>query len=205
MKAKIKGFLSKPHNLLFAASAALFLQFVASVAYFYMQAVLLYDFDYMSYFAYLAYCLAVFAVLAMFVAKNRTGPAGLWFSGIMLYAFAEFALFVKMLAVTYDDTVDAVASLWDNQHLYRLHICVGAVVLLYIVFYILENKKTDLVFAGANLLVFFVFVLVVPEMGELLLDEDANVLQVAGVVFVREIAVVILAVNTFALGLRRIE
>jgi len=205
MRKKIKRFLSRPHNLLLAASAALFLQFVASVAYFYMQAVLYYEFDYLSDFAYLVYCLAAFAVLAVFVIKNRTGFAGLWFSGILLYAFAELAMFVKMLAVTYNDSIDSISNLWDNQHLYRLHICVGAVVLLYIVFYMRENKKTDLAFAGANLLVFFVFMLAVPEMGELLLEGDENVLQVAGVVFVREIAVAILAANTFALGLRKIE
>lgn len=206
MKRKIKNFFSKGHNLLFFAAAALFLQFAASVVYFYMQAVLFYDFNYLSDFAYLAYCLAVFAALAVFVLRNQKGGPDpfvrLWFSGIMLYACSEAAIFIKMLVVSYADSIESVTNLWDNQHLYRLYMCAGAAVLIYAARYIFKARKTDLVFAGANLLIFFVFILAVPDMGELLLSGDENIIQVAGVVFVREIAVLMLAGNTFALGFR---
>ncbi|MCL2815626.1 MAG: hypothetical protein FWD23_13580, partial [Oscillospiraceae bacterium] len=189
---KIKNFFSEGHSLLFFAAGALFLQFAVSVVYFYMQAVLFYDFNYLSDFAYLAYCLAVFAALAVLVLRNQKSPdlfVRLWFSVILLYACSETAMFIKMLAVSYGDSIDSIANLWDNQHLYRLYMCAGAAVLIYLARYILKARKTDLVFAGANLLGFLIFILCVPEMGELLLVGEENILQVAGVVFVREIAV----------------
>ena len=209
MKEKIKNIFSKPHNLLFAASALLFLQFVASVASYYMQVVLFYEFDYAIDFVYVVYCLALFVVLAVFVIKKqndeKSSQVRVWFSGIMLYMFAELAMFIKMLAISYNDSLESVSNLWDNQHLYRLYMCMGAIALIYTTRYILEKtekKKTALAFAGANLLVFFIFIMAVPDMGEFLLGGDENILQVTGVVFVKEIAVVILAANTFICGLR---
>jgi len=206
VNTRIKNFFSKPHNLLLFAAAWLFLQFAASVAYYYMQAILFYEFDYASDFAYLLYSLALFAVLAFFLAKKQNGAKSpilkIWFSVIMVYAFFEGAVFVKMFAMIYGDSIDAISNLWDNQHLYRFCFCVGAMVLVYLALYSSGKKTADLAFAGANLLAFFVFLMAVPDMGELLLAGEENILEVTGVVFVREIAVVALAANTFAFGLR---
>ena len=198
---------AKPHSLFFAFSAALFLQFLVSVAYFYVQAILFYEFDYMSDFGYLAYCLAVILLLLVFMAKKRGEDAGfravsLWFLAVLMYMLSEIALLSKMMFVSHGDTIEAASGIWDNQPINRLCICAAAAFVVCGALFLLEKKKFHLALAGANLGLFCLFVAAFPsDPGELLLFGDEKILRVASVVFVREIGILTLALNMLATGI----
>ncbi|MCL2158720.1 MAG: hypothetical protein FWH48_04855, partial [Oscillospiraceae bacterium] len=125
-----------------------------------------------------------------------------WFLAVLAYMFSEIALLAKMLFVSHGDSIEAVSSLWDNQPINRLCICVAAAFAVCGALFLLEKKKFNFALAGANLGLFVLFVAAFPsDPGELLLFGDEKILKVASVVFVREIGILTLALNMLATGI----
>jgi len=206
----MKKFIEKPHNLLFIASAVILLQFLSSVIYFFMQVMVNQAFDELwSYVTYIIYFLAVCAVSGIFIFKSQNKQeenkniksVKIWFSGFFLYAVCEILLLAKMLIIEYGDSEASVSNLWDNQHLYRLFLCIAVIFLIYCVLYIFEKKKIYSVFAGINLVLLVLFIMFVPDISELLLVGDENVFAVIYVVFVRESGIVLYMLNMFGFAL----
>jgi len=206
----MKNFFKNPYNILFAAAGVFFLQFLAAVVCFFSEAVIYFSFTGASSYVYMAYCAAVCVFSALFIIKKRAGAdaAGIWFAGFFSYAFFEIIFFLKVQLMTltgYSLLSDAAFSLWDNQPLYRLHICAGAVFLIYTAMYIYDNnpksKKIYAGFAGANLLIFGLAVLFMPEAEALLIDTNAGIFEVALIGAAREAGVLIFMLNSFIFAL----
>ncbi|MCL1858683.1 MAG: hypothetical protein FWF92_05560 [Oscillospiraceae bacterium] len=205
----MKKFFNKPYNLLFTASSVILLQFLSSVIYFYMQAIINQGFDYWSYFIYIIYCLAVCVITGIFIIKKleenknikNINYVKMWFSGFFLYAFCEILLLIKMLVIEYSDSTESASNLWDNQHLYRLFLCVSVIFLIYCVMYILEKKRIYFIFAGVNLFLFCLFIIFMPDITEFLLVGNEGVLEVISVVFAREAGTVLFMLNLFIFAL----
>jgi len=203
----MKKFFGKPHNLLFTASAVILLQFLAFVIYYFMQAVAYQEVNDLIYVFYIPYCLAVCVIAGIFILKKPNENAKnlnsvkLWFSGLFLYAFCEILIYVKLLIEYRNENMESAMNLFDNQLLYKLYLCISVVFLLYCAFYVLEKKKIYAVFAGINLLLFALFMILLPDMSEFLLAGDESSLEVIGIICVREIGTVTLMLNMFVFGL----
>ena len=202
---KKKKFFDKPHNLLFIMSAVLFLQFLMFVIYYFMQVIVYQAIDDSIYFVYIPYCLAIYVVSAVFVIKKREenkniNPVKLWFSGFFLYAFCEILIFIK-LTLEFEENREYAYSLFDNQPLYKLYLCVSVIFLIYCVLYVLGKKKIYVIFASLNLILFSLFILLMPDMAEFLLEGEESVFEIIVVMFVREAGTLLLMLNTFIFAL----
>ena len=199
----MKKILAKPHNLLFIASAVIILQFLTTVVSFYMKAVVLQSFPGWMDYLTMAYYIIICVISAIFIAKKRPKdfqPIKIWFAGFFLYAFSEILLFLKLM-LEYEDNIEFAYNLFDNQLLYKLYLCISVIFLIYCVFYILEKKKIYAVLAAANLLIFGLFIIFMPDMTEFLLAGDESVFQVINIVFGREIGALMLMLNMFVFAL----
>ena len=201
----MKKIFEKPHNLLFASSAVILLQFLSSVIYFFMQVVVYNKVDDWGYFIYIPYCLAVCVISGIFIIKNRDENKNLnsvkmWFSGFFLYAFCEILIYLKLL-LEYDNNMEFAYNLFDNQLLYKLYLCISMIFLIYCALYILKKNRIYIILSGLNLLIFFLFILFVPDMMNFLLLGDESVFEVISIVLVREIGTLIFMVNMFVFAL----
>ena len=203
----MKKISEKPYNVLFAASAALFLQFVAAVVCFYAEAVIYFNFTGWTSYFYMAYCLAVCIAAAAVILKRRADDVTIWFAGLHLYAFAEVLFYIKaqhMASVNfYSWFSDEILVFWDSQPLFRLHLCAAAVFMIYCASFILQKQKIYAVLAGANLLLFGAVMFFMPAPGSeyLAVEADAGVFEVTLVCAVREAGILIYMLNMFAYGL----
>lgn len=207
----MKKIFEKPHNLMFAASAVIFLQLLFSVICIFIQAVVLYDFDYISDYIYIAYCAAVCGTLGTYIIKKHEdgknkniGYVKLWFAGFFFYAFTEICVVLKMM-MEYDDFTgysDLAVNLYDNQVLYRLYLYIAVIFLIYCVLYVLEKNKTYIIFAVANLLLFALIMMFLPDSEFLLLGGEESALEVLAVVLIREAGSLIFMLNMFIFALR---
>ena len=186
-------------------SAVIFLQFLVSVIYFFMQAIIYQEITDLIYYIYIPYYLAICVISAIFIIKNRAehkniNAVKMWLSGFFLYAFCEILLFAKLM-FEYENNMEFAYNLFDNQLLYKLYLCIALIFMIYCVLYILGKKKIYIVLAGVNLLLFSLFIMFVPEMSEFLLVGDENIFQIIAVVFVRELGNIILMLNLFVFAL----
>jgi len=203
----IKKIFAKPHNILFAASAVVFMQFLAAVVCFYAEAVIYFNFTGWTSYVYMAYCLALCAAAAAFIFKGRADDAKIWFAGLFLYAFAEMMFYIKaryMASVNfYSWFSDEIFIFWDSQPMFRLHLCAAAVFMIYCASFIVKKQKIYAVLAGANLTVFGLVMFFMPESGSerLAVDIDASVFEVTLVCAVREAGILIYMLNMFVSAL----
>jgi len=209
----MKKFFGKPCNLLFTASAVILVQLLSSAVCFFMQAVVLSEFDYLSDYIYMAYCLLVCVVIAVFIAKNKADKknknmmyAKFWLVGFFLYAFTEIFVFIKIY-LQYDDSTgysDFAYSLWDNQYIYRLYLYIAVIFMIYFLLYILEKKSSYIVFAAVNLLLFALVMIFLPDAEFLLLTGSESALEVITVSLVREAGSFIFMTNMFIFSIREL-
>jgi len=202
----MKKIFAKPHNLLFAASTVILLQFIISVIYFFMQAIVYHAFNDWSYPVFIVYCLTVCTVTGLFIMNNREGNKSfdyvkMWFAGFFLYAFCEILLFIKMIYIEYSDELISVSNLWDNQHLFRLYLCIAVIFVIYCVLFIFEKQKLYIGFALSNLFLLCLFIVFVPEIGDFLLYGDENIFEVILVQIIREAGILIFMINMFVFAL----
>ena len=158
----------------------------------------------------MAYCAAVCVFSAVFVLKDRgegVNAVRMWFTGFFAYAFFEIAFYLKaqyLAAAGYSLMSEEVLGIWDNQPLYRLHLCAGVLCLIYFALYIFENTKNKKIyagFAGANMLFIGLAVIFMPEPEYLLIETSSSILEVTLIGAVREAGVLILMLNVFIFAL----
>jgi len=207
MMDSIKKIFAKPHNVLFAVSAAVFLQFLAAVVCFYAEAVIYFNFTGWTSYVYMAYCLAVCAAAAAVIFKGRADDVKVWLAGLLLYAFAEMMFYIKaryMASVNfYSWFSDEIFIFWDSQPMFRLHLCAAAVFMIYGVLFIIKKQKIYAALAGANLLLFGLVMFFMPESGSeyLAVDIDAGVFEVTIVCAAREAGILLYMLNMFVSAL----
>jgi len=205
----MKKFFEKPHNILFAVSALIFLQFLSAVICFYAETVANLSFGDWSAYIYMAYCLAVCIIAALFIikARERLNAVKLCAAGVFLYAFSEIIFFIKLMVMAYDSLTgfalnsESVYNLWDNQYLYRLHLCAAIIFLLCCALFIIEKKKLYIAFAGANLLLFSLLMIFIPGGEDLLIYSGAGVAEVAVIESAREAGILTFMLNIFIFAL----
>jgi len=200
----MKKIFEKQYNLLFIASAAMFLQFLSSLICLYLQVA--YDsFVDWSDYVYMAYCLAICGILAFAVIikqnENKDNIAvKMWFAGFFLYAFCELLFYIKikyMMFTGYSLFTDSIFNLWDNQHLYRLYISIAVIFLTYCVIFVQEKKNLYAGFAGVNLFLFGLIIFIMPDAEFLLLGGDESIFEVMFVDIIREAGILMLTINIF--------
>lgn len=201
----MKKFLKKPHNLLFAASAVMLLQFLASVIYYFTQVIINQEVTDLIYYIYIPYYLAVCVISVIFIVKKREenkkiNSVKMWFSGFFLYAFCEILIFIKLL-FEYENNMEFAYNLFDNQILYKLYLCVSLIFLIYCVSYILEKKRIYAVLAGLNLLFICLFIIFMPDMSEFLLAGDESAFELITIVSARETGNLLFMFNMFIFAL----
>jgi len=207
----MKKFFEKPHNLLFIVSAAIFLQFLASVICLYLQVLNFRFVDWPDY-VYTAYCFMGCVILVVFMLKKQkesrdSYSVKLWISGIFLYAFSEIIFFLKvqyMAYLGYSLYSDTVFNLWDNQHIYRLYVCIAVIFLIYGAMFVLEKKKIYAGFAGVNLFLFGLLTIFMPDGESLLVAGDESVFEVTVIQIFREAGIVLLMINIFIFAMYKL-
>jgi len=210
----MKKFFEKQHNILFIASAVLFLQFLSAVVSLYFQAIEYDGFIVASFYIYMVYCLAACVITATVVIKNPKGkrnidPVKIWFSGFFLYAVYEILLYAKLIITAYRDIPgfsflgtnaeisDSVYFIWNIQPLSKLSMCAAIVFLTYCALFISEKKKLYIGFAGVNLIIAGIFMILMPS-GELLaLSGDEGVLGITLITIIKEAGTLIFTLNMF--------
>jgi len=205
----MKIFFDKSYNILFALAAVIFLQFLSAVICFYAETVTYFSFGDWSAYFYMAYCLAVCVISAIFILKKRESfnIAKLWVAGFFLYAFCEILFFIKIMCAAYDGfsgfsvNSESVYNLWDNQYLYRLHVCISVTFLIFCALFVMEKKKLYIGCAGINLFVFLLLMAFIPGGESLLIYEGASVVEVAVTEIVREAGILTFMLNIFIFSL----
>ena len=210
---RMRKILDEPNNLLFAAAALIFLQFVAAAACFYAEAVIYFSFTGWTTYFYMTYCLAACAAGAAYILKTGGGgnrekfAVKLWVSGLFLYAFGEILFYIKARYMAYTNFYswfsDEILIFWDNQPLYRLNLCAAVIFIIYCALFISGDKKQYAAFAGANLLVFGLVMFFMPETGSeyLAVDVDSSVFEVILVSAIRESGILVYMLNMFVFAL----
>jgi len=221
----MKKIFVKPYNLLFLASAVIFLQFFTALIYYYVQVLIERRVNDFSYYIYLPYCIIICVISAMFILKKHRSKTELnavkmWFAGFFIYALFEIVFFIIMLLshdIIFDERVpgELTVFLYNSQPLYRLYLCGGAVLLIYLTMFFRKNKdkendngkkKIFAVSAGANLLIIILLSLLTFVLGTeyFLFYGDENIFEALMVMGVREAGILIYMLNMFAAGLYKL-
>ena len=198
----MKKIFEKPHNLLFAASAVILLQFLCGIVCLYTEAVLFGSFSEWVDYVYAAYCLLVCVIAAWLVIKKRE----IWFSVFALYSFFEliFVISIKYLAYSGDSLFDnTIINLFDKQHLYRLYLCAAVIIIICCVLLFREKKKIYAGFAGANLLVCVLLMIFMPDGEDLLIYSESSIFEVMFVEIIRSAGILLFMLNLFIFAFYR--
>jgi len=219
----MKKFFEKPYNLMFAASALMFLQFLSAIIYIYVvRSTGFFALDEFSGYIYIAYCLAACVIPAIFIMKkndqknkksvgvNYIDRVKLWLSAFFLYIFCEILWYVKyiytayvnLLGLTSEEIADFVYVSWENQPLYRLYLCIGILFLIYFTMVILEKKKSYILPVVINLVISGLFIIFMPGGEYLLIYEGTGIGEVILVAFIREAGSLLLMFNMFIFAMR---
>lgn len=171
----MKNIFAKQHNLLFLAAGLIFAQFISAIIFAYLQLMELLNIAELTFYIYIVYCVVICILCAVFVLKKTEFTyVKLWSSGLFLYIFCEILFFIKLFITAYKDIPGF--SLWepnyertvttynlsDGQPFFRLFLCLAFVFAVYIFLYIFEKKRIYLSFAGVNLFIISLIIILEP-------------------------------------------